>query len=96
MTHDAEAPKDTEILDGHNELDSTMEQDTTTMKVKMEKFLQNPQQCAKLMQLYITRIEVLTLLPEDLRLRIAPAPPMEEEVETRSNHSTTTGIPLQT
>jgi hypothetical protein len=65
------------------------------MQAQMVQVLQNPQQCAELMQLCITRTEVLTLLPADLRLRIAPAPPTEEEVETRSDHSTGSGLPLQ-
>jgi hypothetical protein len=66
------------------------------MQAQMEQVLQNPQQCADLMQLYINRIEVLTLLPEDIRLRIALAPPMEEEVETHSDHSMASRLPLQT
>jgi hypothetical protein len=41
----------------------------------MEQVLQNPQQCVELMQLYIARIEVMTLLLAELRLRIIPAPP---------------------
>jgi hypothetical protein len=65
------------------------------MQAQMVQVLQNPQQCAELMQLCITRTEVLTLLPADLRLRIAPAPPTEDEVETRSDHSTGSGLPLQ-
>jgi hypothetical protein len=47
------------------------------------------------MQLCIARIKVLTLFPAELRLRIAPVPPIEEEVETRSDHSTGSGLPLQ-
>jgi hypothetical protein len=64
MMHDAEVPEDTEIPDVHNEPESTMEQDTTTMRAQMEQVLQNPQQCAELMQLCITRTEVLTLYPK--------------------------------
>jgi hypothetical protein len=48
------------------------------------------------MQLCIDIIEVLTLLPSSLRLRIAPGPSTKEEVETHSEHSTTSGIPLLT
>jgi hypothetical protein len=67
------------------------------MKAQMEQVLQNPQQCEELMKLCITRTEVLsTLLPEDLRLRIALVPPMEEEVETCSDYSMANGLPLQT
>jgi hypothetical protein len=61
----------------------------------MEQVLQNAQQCAELMHLCITRTELLMLLPEELRLRITPMPPTKEEVETHSDHSTTSGIPLQ-
>jgi hypothetical protein len=87
--------KDTEIPDAHNEPESTMEQDTIAMRAQMEQVLQNPQQCAELMQLCIARTKVLTLFPAELRLRIAPVPPMEEEVETHSDHSTGSGLPLQ-
>jgi hypothetical protein len=62
----------------------------------MERVLQNPQQCTELMQLCIARTKVLTLFPTMLRLRIAPVPPTEEEVETRSDHSMASGLPLQT
>jgi hypothetical protein len=72
-----------------------MAQDMTTTRAQMEQVLQNPQQCAELMQLCITRAEVLTLLPEDLRLRIAPVPHTEEEVETHSDHSMASRLPLQ-
>jgi hypothetical protein len=65
------------------------------MRAQMEQVLQNPQQCAELMQLCIARTKVLTLFPAELRLRITPVPPMEEEVETRSDHSTGSGLPLQ-
>jgi hypothetical protein len=95
MVHEAEAPEEPEIPDVHNEPESTTEQDTTAMRAQMEQVLQNPQQCAELMQLCIARTEVLTLFPAELRLRIAPVPPMEEEVETRSDHSMASGLPLQ-
>jgi hypothetical protein len=62
----------------------------------MEWVLQNTQQCTDLMQLCIARTKVLTLFPTNLRLRIAPIPPMEEEVETHSDHSMASGLPLQT
>jgi hypothetical protein len=62
----------------------------------MERVLQNPQQCTELMQLCIARTKVLTLFPSVLRLRITPGPSTEEEVETHSEHSTTSGLPLQT
>jgi hypothetical protein len=65
------------------------------MRAQMEQVLQNPQQCAELMQLCIARTEVLTLFPAELRLRITPVPPTEEEVETRSDHSMASGLPLQ-
>jgi hypothetical protein len=62
----------------------------------MELVLQNPQQCADLLQLSLSRIEVLTLLPSMLRLRLVPGPPTgEEEVENPSKNSTTSGLPLQ-
>jgi hypothetical protein len=55
----------------------------------MELILQNPQQCTELLQLYLAREEVLTLLPSSLRLRLVPSPSIgEEEVETPSKHST--------
>jgi hypothetical protein len=94
-THQEEGPEEPQIPDAHNEPEATTEQDTTAMRAQMEQVLQNPQQCAELMQLCIARTEVLTLLPADLRLRIAPVPPMEEEVETRSDHSMASGLPLQ-
>jgi hypothetical protein len=62
----------------------------------MEQIIQNPQQCAELMQLCIARTKVLTLLSVELRLRIAPTPPMEEEVETLSDLSMASGLPLLT
>jgi len=37
----------------------------------------------------------MTLFPKDIRLRITPTPPTENEVETPSDHSTGSGIPLQ-
>jgi hypothetical protein len=60
----------------------------------MVQVLQNPQQCVELMHLYITRTEVLTLLPTDLRLRIALAPPIEDKVENHSDHSIDSGLQL--
>jgi hypothetical protein len=48
------------------------------------------------MQLCIARTEVLTLFLANLRLRITPAPPMEDEVETHLAHSIASGLPLQT
>jgi hypothetical protein len=60
----------------------------------MERVLENPQQCIERMQLCIARIEVLTLFPSAMRLRIVPGPSMEEEVETFSENSTTSGLLL--
>jgi hypothetical protein len=49
------------------------------------------------MQLFLPRTEVLTLLPSALRLRLVPRPSAgEEEVEIPSEHSTSSGLPLQT
>jgi hypothetical protein len=62
----------------------------------MELVLYNPQQCVELLQLRLARIEVLTLLPSTLRLRLMPGPPTgEEEVETPSEPSMTSGLPMQ-
>lgn len=94
ITHQEEALKEPQIPDVQNKLEATTEQDTTAMQAQMEQVLQNPQQCVELMQLCIARTKVLTLFPTELRLRIVPAPPMEEEVETHSDHSTASGIPL--
>jgi hypothetical protein len=44
----------------------------------MEIVLQKPQQCAELLQLYLARIEVLTLLPSALRIRLMPGPSIGE------------------
>jgi hypothetical protein len=50
-----------------------------------------------LLQLILARTEVLRLLPSTLRSRLVPGPSAgEEEVETPSEHSTTSGLPLQT
>jgi hypothetical protein len=66
------------------------------MQEQMELVLQNPQQCTELLQLCLARTEVLTLLPSALRLRLVPGPSTgEEEVETPSEHSMTSGLPLQ-
>jgi hypothetical protein len=62
----------------------------------MERVLQDPQQCAELMQLCIARTKVLTLFPATLRSKIATGPLTDEEVETRSDHSMASGLPLQT
>jgi hypothetical protein len=42
MAHQEEASEDPEITNVHNEPESTMEQDTTTMQAQMEQVLQNP------------------------------------------------------
>jgi len=49
-----------------------------------------------LLQLYLARIEVLTLLSSMLTLRFVLGKSIgEEEVETPSEHSMANGIPLQ-
>jgi hypothetical protein len=61
----------------------------------MELVLQNPQQCTELLQLCLAKIEFLTFLSSTLRLRLAPVPSIgEEEVETPSENSKTSGLPL--
>jgi hypothetical protein len=61
----------------------------------MELVIQNPQQCAELLQLCLARIEFLTLLPSALRLRLViGTSTREEEVETPSENSMTIGLPL--
>jgi len=62
----------------------------------MEQVLQNPQQCVELMQLCISKIEVLTLFPAMLRSNIATRPLIDNEVETHSDHSMASGLPLHT
>jgi len=49
-----------------------------------------------MVQLFIARTKVLTLFPAMLRPRITPRLPIDEEVDTRSENSTTNGLPLQT
>jgi hypothetical protein len=62
----------------------------------MDIFLQNPQQCAEMLQLFLARTNVLTLFPSSLRLRLVPGPSIgEEEVETPSVNSMSSGILLQ-
>jgi hypothetical protein len=62
----------------------------------MELVLQNPQQCGELLQLCLARTNVLMFLPSMLRLRLVLVPSIgEEKVETPSEHSRASGIPLQ-
>jgi hypothetical protein len=94
--HEADATKEQEIPEAQKEPESTTGQSVTSEREQMEWVLQNPQQCAELMQLCIARTKVLTLFPSELRLRIVPGPSTEEEVETHSEHSMASGLPLQT
>jgi hypothetical protein len=93
---EVEATREPELPEPQREPTSTPGPSATSAREQMERVLQDPQQCTELMQLCIARTEVLTLFPSELRLRIAPGPPTEEEVETRSEHSMASGLPLQT
>jgi hypothetical protein len=85
-----------EIPEVQKEPETTSGKSTTSTQEQMELVLQNPQQCTELLQLFLARTEVLTLLPSTLRLRLVPGPSTgEEEVETPSEHSTASGLPLQ-
>jgi hypothetical protein len=95
-TPEAEVHKEAEIPEVQKEPEMTSGQSATSVQEQMELVLQNPQQCAELLQLCLARTEVLMFLPSTLRLRLVPGPSTgEEEVETPSEHSMTSGLPLQ-
>jgi hypothetical protein len=95
-TLEVEAHKEEELPEVQKEPETTSGKSATSTQEQMELVLQNPQQCTELLQLCLARTEVLTLLPSTLRLRLVPGPSTgEEEVETPSEHSMTSGLPLQ-
>jgi hypothetical protein len=78
---------------------TTSGQSTTYLKEQLEPVFQNPQLCAELLQLFLAKTKVFPLLPMALKARLAhqlqgPSPG-EEEVETPSEHSMASGLPLQ-
>jgi hypothetical protein len=95
-TQEVEVHKEAEIPEVQKEPEMTSGQSTMSVQEQMELVLQNPQQCAELLQLCLARTEVLMFLPSTLRLRLVPGPSTgEEEVETPSEHSMASGLPLQ-
>jgi hypothetical protein len=67
-----------------------------SVQKQVELVLQNPQQCAELLQLFLARTEVLMLFPSTLRLRLALGSYTgEEDVENPLEHSTFSEITLQ-
>jgi hypothetical protein len=95
-TPEENSHKEKELPEVQKEPDSTFGQSVTSAQEKMKLFLQNPQQCAELLQLYLDRKYFLTLLPSALRLSLVLRPSIgEEEVETPSEHSKSSGLRLQ-
>jgi hypothetical protein len=91
---EVEVTKEQELPQPQKEPESTPRHSATSTHEQMERVLQDPQQCAELMQLCIARTKVLTLLNTTLRSKIAIGPLTDEEVETRSDHSMASGLPL--
>jgi hypothetical protein len=95
-TLEDEVHKEVKIPQVHKEPKMASTQRTTSIREQMELVLQNPQQCAELLQLCLARIDILTFLSLVLRLRFVTRPSIgEEEVEIPSQHSMTSGLPLQ-
>jgi hypothetical protein len=96
-TQEVKVHKEEEIPEGQKEPETTSGKSANmSAQEQMELVLQNPQQCAELLQLCLARTNVLTFLSVALRLRLVPGPSTgEEEVETPSEHSMASGIPLQ-
>jgi hypothetical protein len=91
--------KEAEVPEVQKEPEMTSGQSATSLQEKLELVLQNPQQCAELVQLCLVKTKMLPFLPSVVRMRLVQqlqGPSTgEEEVETPSEHSMASGLPLQ-
>jgi hypothetical protein len=91
--------KEAEAQEVQKEAKTTSGQSETSLQDPLKPVFQNPQLCAKLLQLFLAKTKYFPQFPAELKAQLAhqlqSPSPGEDEVETPSARSMASGFPLQ-